>query len=369
MKDFTYQNLKGRDFTNQNLINADFSYADIRGAKFNSAILESAKFVSAKAGLEKQWIIIQLLVSSFTVAILAFATAAVNGIFNAGFFADGLTSSYGRFAFSRGTAACLSYGTVFALSIFQGLTVRLLTLVSTILAIACMLVSILAVLVAFIGVTEHGDFVNLLLSGAFGGAVAAAGSIVGVGLFSIAIAWTVLAVNNLPLSILSTTLWATLGTLIGATVGASASEFAFEGAAAGNRDVVEFNTIAGTFMLAAIMVALHIIIGFHIVRRIKSEDKRFILVKKIAVVFSTIGGTSFFKADLTNADFTTASLGNTNFSDSILTHVCWKSSSMLDFSNFDHPTLQSSPVRQLLVTHNGCGKSYKYLTLTGANLS
>ena len=72
-QDFSGQNLRGRSFKGQNLDGADFSHADIRSADFSKANLRGAKFVSAKAGLQRRWVI--------GLVIVSWLLAAVSGTF------------------------------------------------------------------------------------------------------------------------------------------------------------------------------------------------------------------------------------------------------------------------------------------------
>ena len=62
-RDFRRVNLRGQSFQGQDLSGADLSEADIRGANFNSAILTGTNFCDAKAGLQKRWVTVLLLVS------------------------------------------------------------------------------------------------------------------------------------------------------------------------------------------------------------------------------------------------------------------------------------------------------------------
>jgi uncharacterized protein YjbI with pentapeptide repeats len=84
-RDFSGQNLRGRNFQGQNLRSASFVNADIRGANFTDAELQGADFTGAIAGLQKRWVMIQILMagslSLFLGCLLAFSLFAVYVIF------------------------------------------------------------------------------------------------------------------------------------------------------------------------------------------------------------------------------------------------------------------------------------------------
>ncbi|MEI3650253.1 MAG: pentapeptide repeat-containing protein [Dolichospermum lemmermannii FEM_B0920] len=73
--DYSGQNLQGRSFKGQNLTGANFSKADIRGADFTNTILKGADFSNAKAGLQRRWVIILLII-----ALLLLALASIYSI-------------------------------------------------------------------------------------------------------------------------------------------------------------------------------------------------------------------------------------------------------------------------------------------------
>ncbi|NJL81481.1 MAG: pentapeptide repeat-containing protein [Richelia sp. SM2_1_7] len=70
--DYSGQNLRGRSYKGQNLEGADFSHADIRGTNFTGANLRGANFTGAKAGLQKRWALLLVLLSWLLSAISGF---------------------------------------------------------------------------------------------------------------------------------------------------------------------------------------------------------------------------------------------------------------------------------------------------------
>ena len=71
-RNFQGQNLRGANFKGKDLSGADFSGCDIRGANFSKAILTGAKFQKAKAGLQRRWVIILLLVAFLLIILSSF---------------------------------------------------------------------------------------------------------------------------------------------------------------------------------------------------------------------------------------------------------------------------------------------------------
>ena len=68
-RNFCNANLQGANFKGQDLSGADFSGADIRSANFADARLRRANFAKAQAGLQRRWMIAQLLL----IAVIATA--------------------------------------------------------------------------------------------------------------------------------------------------------------------------------------------------------------------------------------------------------------------------------------------------------
>ncbi|MFW9265485.1 pentapeptide repeat-containing protein [Nostoc sp. CALU 546] len=98
------------------------------------------------------------------------------------------------------------------------------------------------------------------------------------------------------------------------------------------------------------------------------EDEKYSLIRNIAIPFAATGGTNFRGADLTNADFTQATLKSTDFRNTILICSRWHQAKMLDRVRPGSTYLQYSQVRELLVTGQGQDKNFDREDLRGINL-
>jgi uncharacterized protein YjbI with pentapeptide repeats len=87
-----------------------------------------------------------------------------------------------------------------------------------------------------------------------------------------------------------------------------------------------------------------------------------------AIAFAATGGTSFRDADLTEANFTSATLKNTDFRNATLTHTNLHQTKKLDLARVGNTILIDTKVRDLVVTHRGAKQSYIGCNLKGANL-
>ena len=79
--DYHGQNLRNTNFSGQSLTGADFSDADLRGADFSDADLEGAQFSQSRGGIPPLWaasvVGVALLIASLVGVVAALATAAM----------------------------------------------------------------------------------------------------------------------------------------------------------------------------------------------------------------------------------------------------------------------------------------------------
>jgi uncharacterized protein YjbI with pentapeptide repeats len=86
------------------------------------------------------------------------------------------------------------------------------------------------------------------------------------------------------------------------------------------------------------------------------------------IAFAATGGTNFYNANLTDADFTSATLKSTDFRRAILTRTRWHNTEKLDRVRPGTTYLQDAKVRQLLITGQGQDQNFDRQNLSGVNL-
>ena len=117
---------------------------------------------------------------------------------------------------------------------------------------------------------------------------------------------------------------------------------------------------------AAVSVAA---LGIYIGWRAFAGEEKHAFIRTIAVDLAATGGTSFRQANLTDANFTQATLKSTDFRGAILTCTCWYETKKLDLARVGNSILAKAVVKDLLITGNGYKKSYSGANLQGANLA
>ncbi len=314
-QDYSGQNLRGRSFKGQNLEGANFSYADIRSADFTNANLRGANFSHAKAGLQRRWATFLMVVSWVLLGLLGYLSA----------FAGALVA---RLVFSE-----MEGNNQIPFDI-AGLT-------------------IIVILVIFFFITIRQGIQGGLGAGARAGAgagvVAGAfvGAFAGSGAVAVAFAFTVAGAFAVALA--------------GARAGAGAFTVAFTVAYA----YAYAFAFAGAFVVtfAGAVVLLSTYISWLILK----GDPKQALIRDISVAFAAFKGTSLCNADLTDANFTEATLKSTDFRKAILTRTCFYKTKKLDCVRPGTTYLQRTQVRQVLLAGRVQNKNFDRLDLRGVN--
>ncbi|BDI19512.1 hypothetical protein ANSO36C_53140 [Nostoc cf. commune SO-36] len=331
--DFSGQNLRGRNFKGRkDLAGANFSYADIRGANFTNANLTGANFSHAKAGLQRRWAI-GLVIISFLLSGLSGFLWAVNGYLVSLIFSSSSNDQIG------GWVALVTLIAFFFITIRQGIISGLGAVAFAFaFAVAATVVATFAVagLAAGAFVVVAAGAAAVAFAGAAAAAAAGAAAVVGAFAGAFAVAFAV----------------------------APAVAFAVTAAFAG----VFAGAVAVAAAGAAAAAVTGTLFGIYISWRAMKGDQKHSLIRNIAIAFAATGGTSFRGANLTNADFTQATLKSTDFRNTILICSRWHQAKMLDRVRPGSTYLQNTQVRQLLVTGQGQDKNFYRENLRGINL-
>ena len=133
------------------------------------------------------------------------------------------------------------------------------------------------------------------------------------------------------------------------------------------RELIEASRPAALGLAGAISLVLLGLSGF-ISWRVIAGDSKYRLIPELATTLSSLGGTSFRGANLTDADFTQATLKSTDLRRAVLVRTCWLKARKLDQALTEGTYLENRVVQQLTVTKEGQGGVWDRLDLRGLNL-
>ena len=351
-RNYAGRNLRGRSFKEQDLAGADFSGADIRGARFVDANLSGARFVGAKAGVQKRWLLTQLL-STFVLAVLLnFVSILLNALLLEEFFQS---FTIGEITIVPGFFVLLCQLYCFYAIARQGLTSRALN--SVLVAIVASVAGPIAITAVLTGAGATGGGVKgVVFSGVVSsiifGPIVIAGAVAG----AVAIVVTGIVTESAGIA--------------GAVILAIAGILVFLVAFAGT--IVLAGAIAGA--VAGAVAGVSLILALYMARQVNRGDEKFALAQSLGLSICSLGGTTFAGADLTQANFSEASLKSTTFNrsrqqETVLTHCCWDNAKQLEKARLEQSILDDSRVRQLLTQRTGHNKSYQNADLHQAHLN
>ncbi|MBN4002923.1 pentapeptide repeat-containing protein [Nostoc sp. LPT] len=315
--------LQGKSFKNQNLTGANFSYADIRGVDFSKAILIGANFDHAEAGLQRCWVI--------SLAIVALLLSTMSGFV---YTYAGLTIAH--LGILSRMVILLTLIAFSVVTIYQGLraAIGIIAVISSILMLFTVAIS--------------SENLEVLIVELVFGTLSMAGAIAGAIVFAEAVVMTKV------ITVTQTTVLAVVMALFGSVLGVLPTGF----------DKEEFIVTAP---LASFIALSMVALGTYLGEKAFAEDEKYSLLKKIAVNLCAKRSTSFCGANLTNADFTFATLKSTDFRDALLTRTCFYQAKMLNRVCAEKTYLQKAQVRHVLVTGQGQDKNFDRQDLRGVN--
>jgi uncharacterized protein YjbI with pentapeptide repeats len=342
-QDFKHQKLQGKSFRGQDLTSADFSHTDIRGVDFTKAILTNANFSFAKAGQQTRWIVIILL----GLLVLTMLSGLISG-FAGGLVGHSILIKENSNSF-KSTIFFVISGilSLVVLVVFSWTVVRkgLGSAFGTLALIVAIAVGIASVLGRAESEALVGTIIQFLVL-----ATAISGAIIG----SIAVSTIFMLIGTK--AIVLTGLVFLLSAIPGALEGSELGKLAI------SSKLVAL-IIAGSVAFG--MLSLSIYIGW---KAAINSDDRYLIIYKISTILSSLGGTSFRRADLTDSDFSDAILKSVDLRAATLKRTCWFQSKQLDHARLEGTYLKDKSIRHLVVTKDGRDKDYSYLNLRGINL-
>jgi uncharacterized protein YjbI with pentapeptide repeats len=316
-------------FNNTNhLAEQDFSRADIRGIKWKHANLERAKFCQAHAGLSPT--------QTLTLQFSLIGLSAIAGI-------------------SAGMTAVLATSLLGAENIIQysalpGIAVIALTFISILMTVRHGFTALLR----FSLVILFGSVIFLLLNK----------NDAWINFFITIILATNAQIVTLQLG----------GTLSIADRSLPRSSFVVLSIAA-LMGAIGFFSLLAQFDKAIelnwldVVIVCSLMVSSTIIGRCASKSNSpFATIWGWATIFSSLGGTSFQSANLTEADFSQAELKHTDFRNSNLTRTYWCDARGLEFARLDNTYLANPKIRQLVITLDGQNQSFNEQNLAGVNL-
>lgn len=360
------RNHQGRSFKGQNLAGADFSHSDIRSADFSGANLAGADFTHAKAGLQPLWVIVMFGVV-LLLTVIAGAAAAIDALLPIETLVPKQTLEFNILPLVLTIATNLAF---LVLTVHQGVQ-KALGFVTTGVAGTVILIAILGGIGSDLNSVTRalrafrfGNFVNAIADGT-GSQVA---NLIVMALATLMSAIALIVALSLAVVVAAIALHENLRTLIvaGAAIGAAIPA----GFSAQNTvRYLDTHQLPHLWIVGVVIViGALVFFGDRIAVQVLAEDEKYELIRQIAIFIAAIGGTSFRGADLSEANFTYATLPSTDFRFANTNRTAWYKAKQLGYAKVDDTILGDRAVRDLVVTRNGRQKSYAGANLRGANL-
>ena len=341
--DLSGKQYSGRSFKGQDLAGADFQNADIRSADFRDANLLGATFMGAKAGLQNHWQIVHTIAFSSSAGFSSFISTLACFWLAVQLTIDAARLPTSVLFFVIGLAIFL------AISLYKELLVAI--------GLSPLIVTVLMFLAGILTVSGSGH----PTAGGAGAATAA-----------VAIAGAVAITISLTSAHIAAGLWSS--TMVTITSVLAMGLGIQQGQAGGTAAVLDITSKTSTLQVGtgvqmAVIAAIAILLlTVYLVWRTFVNDRRYDFIQDVAIALASIGGTRFCGSNLTDANFSHALLRNTDFRRATLTRSCWHQVRKLNWARVGDSVLATAHIRELLVSGDGCQKSYINANLQGANL-
>ncbi|MDJ1184207.1 pentapeptide repeat-containing protein [Roseofilum casamattae] len=328
MADKVYRShLRNANFRGKQLVGADFSETDIRGVDFGNANLVGANFTNARAGLSPMW--------SVSLMALFFVLSCFSGLVSgySGAFVGDLLNNLAYDTSFLGALSFILLAIFLIVVSWQGLGAEIATLVQIV--FACLIATLAFLPNDSLELINAIVFTNLALGGAL------------VGVTNMALAVAIAQVMALPQARVLAGISGLLGVVLGVLLGVREAE---------------------SYPVAGLVGFAVISIGMYTSWQAMAEDKKSEIIRSLAVTIVAKGSTSFHGADLTNADFTSATLKSVDFRQAILTRTCWFKAKDLNYARLEGTYLENPTVLNLVANKDGREKNFDRLNLRRLNL-
>lgn len=334
-RDFHGEIIRGQSFKGQDLSEADFSGADIRSANFTNAKLEGANFGGVRSGIKQHWVICL----SGILFFLSILSGFIWGL------ASGWTVSllvYKKLNYTLpGVLFLILFLFFYIVTVRKGLETALGFLVVAV-AVTFALTFALSISLPVLREYQLAGITTILLATTLAGTIIA--------IVTLVIAGVVSGIGGFARNII----FAFIGTAILALYA----------------DYSAMNLphkLVGVVGIATMSLVLGLLSSYFAWLSLSGDD-RFASIRKIAITFAALWGTSFRDADLTDANFTEAKLKNTDFRKASITRTLWYCAKEIDRACPGNTYLQNVKIRNLVITGSGQNENFNRLDLRGINL-
>jgi uncharacterized protein YjbI with pentapeptide repeats len=326
---YSRKDLRNQSFRGQDLEGSDFSYSNISGSDFTQANLKGVNFSHCTTGLKPNWLfIVQFLILFFVSLSILFQA------YLGAFFGSILPTpeSFLGFLVVFIFALTTLLGFIF-ITIFKGVGKELGLF-------ALIIVTFVAICVILPGVSHSRGNIILL-------AILVAVYVAGASMGSIALAITRIMPKTLlsRLVIPAIFFMAPLGMYLGV------------------EEIEEISEIVIALIIAIPIFSLLLGLTFYIAFQATSGNKKYEWIQKIAVFILSMGGTSFYNSNLSDANFTEASLEYSDFRAADLTRTCWLNSRQMELARIDQTYLMDPEIRKLAISKQA--KKVKFDNIRG----
>jgi uncharacterized protein YjbI with pentapeptide repeats len=363
---FEGKNLTGTDFSHANLSGANFTNADIRGAKFTKAVLRNVNFSYARAGLQQHWIIL-LVAGGLLLSVISGVVAGVAGLVAAGMFQHDFII-FQDYKIISGLIVLVALAVFIFFTIQRGFLFGLVALSSVLGTLSAVLGTLFKTLPG----VGAGAFVMALAVIATLAVAVAVGVVLAVTKVKIwimtlveslavvvAIGWVLKVRANLSLDLRLTAPENVVKNLV-----------KLVGAENISRALVALGK-AGNFGLffAIVFASILVLLGGYTGWYSLSHDEKFAFTRGLIIALATRSGTTFEGSNLTEANFTGATLKNTDLRAERITRTNWSEGKEISLARVGKSYLENANIRKLVITKKGINQKFDGYQMRGVNLS